>query len=188
MNCPCPTHSPGNAADDHVGPGFVGMIDGRPVLGHRTLSDGKALCQLCFDYFWPCELHEHEGQRSDICVACAEVEATTWRCPRCHRVITDADSRLYEFCPHCDDFTGTRAAHEVCAIHRAYEPSAPGDYSACGECLHVWRTEQDFIDDVLADRVNHAEAMLRYEGIIVDTAAYGPPLEQPFCPLCSHDF
>lgn len=188
MNCPCPTHSPDGVTYDNVGPGVVGLIDGQPVLGHSRLSNGKVLCQLCFDYFWPCQLHEHEGQRSDICVACAETEAITWRCPRCHKVITNAESRLYEFCPHCNDFTGTRVAHEICVIHRAYEPSQPDDYRACGECCHIWRTEQEFVDDVLAARASHVEGSLRYDGIVVDPGVFGSPLEEPSCPLCSHDF
>lgn len=188
MNCPCPIHSPGATPAQNVGPGVVGLIHGEPVLGLSRLSNGKVLCQLCFDYFWPCELHENEGQRSDVCVSCAETEAITWRCPRCGKVIVDADSRLYEFCRHCDDFTGSRKAHEICEIHRAYEPSMPGDYKTCGECCHVWRTEQEFIDDVFAAHVSYVESALRYDGVIVGPTVLGPPSEVAFCPLCAHDF
>jgi hypothetical protein len=75
----------------------------------------------------------------------------------------------------------------VCQIHNAPEPSLPGDYRACGECWHVWRTHEEYVADVAAmDR-----QMNEYE--VADTGMWGPawntdPDELAFCPLCSHDF
>lgn len=60
----------------------------------------------------------------------------------------------------------------VCFIHHMPEPDLPGDFKACGECWHVWRSEAEFQHDV-------------------DTA-YGyhvPDLALVWsCPLCTHDF
>lgn len=63
----------------------------------------------------------------------------------------------------------------VCWIHRRPEPDLPGDYNACGECWHVWRTEAEF----RADLEEWAE-----QGIPVPddlSTVYS-------CPLCTHDF
>jgi hypothetical protein len=77
--------------------------------------------------------------------------------------------------------------YEICAMHDRHEPSLPGDYKVCGECLHVWRTEADFVRDALAEYELHAQASLKYYG--KDIGPYqGDPRQQPFCPLCTHDF
>ena len=37
--------------------------------------DGKVMCQLCFERFWPAQLHvTADGQREDVCEDCAELE------------------------------------------------------------------------------------------------------------------
>lgn len=36
----------------------------------------------------------------------------------------------------------------LCAIHRRLERDKDGDYHACGECYHVWRTKAEFDADV----------------------------------------
>jgi hypothetical protein len=62
----------------------------------------------------------------------------------------------------------------TCQIHQRPEPDLPGDFKACGECWHVWRTEAEFRAD-LAEW--HGEA------------AWTMPLDQVWaCPLCTHDF
>jgi hypothetical protein len=75
----------------------------------------------------------------------------------------------------------------VCAFHYVIEVDRPDDYKSCGECLHVWRTEADFVRDVEQDRERSRVATLKYEGLDLgpDTS---PPQDQPFCPLCTHDF
>lgn len=187
MNCPCPEHTPA-APHQQVRPAVVGVLGGQPVYGYSRLADGRWLCQLCIEYVWPCQLDEPKpGIRADICRPCADTERITWRCPRCSKVIVNADHKLYEWCPHCEDHTGQVKPHEVCMIHYRWEPDQEGDYKACLECRHVWRTEQEFIDDVLADRRQHAEATLRYEGY-TPPADLSDPLTQTFCPLCTHDF
>lgn len=188
MSCPCPEHSPDRPVPDEIGPAVVSGIDGTPIYGYSRLNTGHVLCQLCFGHFWPCQLDEPEpGVRSDICVACAETERNSYRCPRCLKVTVDAGNKLYEFCPTCAAFTGNVNPYEVCAIHHRHEPTMDGDYRSCLECCHVWRTEQEFIADVMADRANHTEAALRYEGITIPEDTTDPRL-QPFCPLCTHDF
>lgn len=69
--CPCPIHNPdyidtpGKYARDHNG-----------RLRTTALTNGQILCQLCFEYKWPCELHEIEpGIVEDACTPCAKQEA-----------------------------------------------------------------------------------------------------------------
>lgn len=79
----------------------------------------------------------------------------------------------------------------ICAIHRVPEPDLPGDYKSCGECVHVWRTEEEFVADVRRDRELHTQAQQRYEPTApagFEAKPEGDPREQPFCPLCHHDF
>lgn len=62
----------------------------------------------------------------------------------------------------------------VCRIHHVPEPDLPGDFRACGECWHVWRTADDF----RADLVEH-----------YGWRAWRMDLTQVYaCPLCAHDF
>jgi hypothetical protein len=60
-----------------------------------------------------------------------------------------------------------------CFAHGVDEPLRPGDYRICFECGHVYRTREDFLAEVAK---GCAEA-----GVPSDP-------EQPFCPLCTHDF
>lgn len=78
-------------------------------------------------------------------------------------------------------------AGQWCVIHGEYEPDQPGDYKACGECCHVWRTEQEFIDDVLNAYSEHAAAMKLFHGTTIGPYE-GDPRQDPVCPLCTHDF
>lgn len=61
----------------------------------------------------------------------------------------------------------------ICHIHNVPEPDLPGDYKVCGECWHVWRSEDDFR---------------------LDCDDWGPDFavsnlsEVWFCPLCTHAF
>lgn len=79
----------------------------------------------------------------------------------------------------------------ICQIHRVPEPDKPGDFRTCLECQHVWRTEQEFIADVLAAEAAHRKAAETYGDGQPPGFASAPPTEprdQSFCPLCSHDF
>ena len=60
-----------------------------------------------------------------------------------------------------------------CYLHNRAEPLREGDFRLCGECGHVWRTREDFLADV--------EAGCREAGVPMDP-------DQPFCPLCTHEF
>lgn len=73
-----------------------------------------------------------------------------------------------------------------CVSCQQDEPNLPGDYTACGECGHVWRTEADFIADVLISRAHFEADYVRYERALPPDIAY-PPEKQWFCPLCTHD-
>jgi hypothetical protein len=97
------------------------------------------------------------------------------------------NDKLYQYCGKCHEFTGDVQPHEVCAIHHRYEPDRDGDYKSCVECAHVWRTELDFVTDVLRARREHAAATLKYEGVELPPDTSDPRLEH-ICPLCTHDF
>lgn len=66
-----------------------------------------------------------------------------------------------------------RNMDDWCAWHNRPEPLTENDFRLCGECLHVWRTRDEFLADV--------EAACREAGVPMD-----PDL--PFCPLCTHDW
>jgi hypothetical protein len=65
-----------------------------------------------------------------------------------------------------------------CFVHGVAEPSLPGDFRACAECWHVWRTEADYLVDVAARAAEMKWPMPKN----TDTD------DLPFCPLCSHDW
>ena len=66
--------------------------------------------------------------------------------------------------------------HTFCHIHGRHERDLPGDYRACGECWHVWRTVEEFGVDVMRARGDE-QAMSPEE------------LEKEWiCPLCTHNF
>ena len=62
---------------------------------------------------------------------------------------------------------------DFCMVHGVEEPSLPGDYTGCGECNHVWRTQKSFWDDCIA---------------LCRDLEWPIDLDLPFCPLCSHDW
>ncbi len=65
-----------------------------------------------------------------------------------------------------------------CQIHGVDETYTSGEsYKACGECWHVWQTEDEFRRDV-----TELYGQLGILGAI-------PFLDQVYaCPLCAHDF
>ena len=66
--------------------------------------------------------------------------------------------------------------HAVCCIHGVDEPFISGvSYRACGECWHVWQTENDFRADILAALPEGEPPRAR------------PLSEEWVCPLCAHD-
>ena len=76
-------------------------------------------------------------------------------------------------------------ANTFCYIHGVCEPDLPGDYRACGECGHVYRTVWDLLTE---------ELLFWRRGVMggwVDSMEVGP-LGDPdrifSCPLCTHDF
>ena len=65
-----------------------------------------------------------------------------------------------------------------CLVHGVDEPSQPGDFRACFECQHVWRTREAYVVDVAA---LCGELEWPMPTITGDD-------DLPFCPLCSHDW
>lgn len=189
MNCHCPEHR----TAPPPGVAFVTVETAvGPVTRTSALTDGRVLCQICFDYTWPCGLHEDEsGVLTDICKTCQVTEQyivdNTFVCPRCKSRSTNPQDKLYQYCRKCHDWTGDIEPHEICVIHQRYEPESANSYKCCIECGHVWPTEQEFIDDVQRARADHAAGMLRYEGIELppDTS---DPRGESICPLCTSSF
>lgn len=83
---------------------------------------------------------------------------------------------------------------DLCAFHNTNEPITDETFKVCGECLHAWQTEVDFLDDC------NAAASLMNEG---DRQWGKLWLNDPFrqfihseqtvaesgiCPLCTHNF
>jgi hypothetical protein len=74
-----------------------------------------------------------------------------------------------------------------CAIHGEPEPDLEGDYHACGECWHVWRTREAFDADcrALVEQLNNVpDEWNGGERVQWDAATIGDSC----CPLCSHDW
>lgn len=63
----------------------------------------------------------------------------------------------------------------VCNIHYKHEPDQEGDYLACGECFHVFRTAEELIEEYNKDRPDFLLA-------ITDASRVAT------CPHCAHDF
>lgn len=63
-----------------------------------------------------------------------------------------------------------------CYIHDEDEPDVPGDYRACGECFHVYRTATELLDE--------ENKIMRSMGLPFTQDA----AEVVTCPLCTHDF
>lgn len=60
-----------------------------------------------------------------------------------------------------------------CHVHQAVELPGPSDFRACCECGHLWRTVEEFHDDVRRE---------------LDPVGQPFDPDLPFCPLCTHDW
>lgn len=99
------------------------------------------------------------------------------RCPDCYDLFGPDDAE--DLVPMPDGVVRCvlcAKKYEPWCFWHGPEPTLPGDYKACGECLHVWRTEAEWRADV--ERID-AELGGR---------PGGPDYDMFFCPLCSHDF
>lgn len=71
--CGCPEHAPGRP---RPAPSFARV---ETLIGYVTmisrLTDGRVMCQLCFEYVWYCQLNTTaSGAREDVCAICAREE------------------------------------------------------------------------------------------------------------------
>jgi hypothetical protein len=76
----------------------------------------------------------------------------------------------------------TAAEEPQCWFHPDEPPMRPGDYLACGECGHVFRTPADLVTAHLAMYVE-----------VFGTGTPPRPEDHradliPLCPICTHDF
>lgn len=69
-----------------------------------------------------------------------------------------------------------------CMIHAVFEPDMPGDYRACLECLHVYRTPWDLLMADLAIQLDWVRDGWEGQVRTID------PEQIYSCPLCCHDF
>jgi hypothetical protein len=65
-----------------------------------------------------------------------------------------------------------------CVTHHVDEPDLPGDYRACGECRHVFRTPEELIAAEIENFGDHYRKIIDGE--------VKPPMY--VCPHCTHDF
>lgn len=68
--------------------------------------------------------------------------------------------------------SGESPFQNYCEIHHRHE-STKELYGSCLECGHVWRTQQEFLDDVAA--IEHEMGVAPNWGHLL------------ICPLCTHD-
>ena len=68
------------------------------------------------------------------------------------------------------------------------EPDRPGDYLVCGECCHIFRTEQDLIDTENKLRLSFAKFYPEGPMRQAATAPVTTGRAIHTCPLCAHDF
>lgn len=73
---------------------------------------------------------------------------------------------------------------EYCHVHNMEETDLPGDYRACGECSHIFRTEQELVN-AHNEMLRQARGRCPSEPWMADAAAGG---EITVCPHCTHDF
>lgn len=88
--------------------------------------------------------------------------------------------------PHAQD--AGCATHAHCLSCGLDEIDRPGDYRVCGECCHIFRTEQDLL---AAERaLLQSFAKFYPEGPQRDRALQGHVSGAAVlsCPLCSHDW
>ena len=80
------------------------------------------------------------------------------------------------------------ATHAHCVSCQVDELDRPGDYRVCGECGHIFRTEQDLITAEKALLLSFAR--FYPEGPQRDRALQGHVSGAAVmsCPLCTHDF
>jgi len=69
-------------------------------------------------------------------------------------------------CPACDNYH--KDHEDLCYSCGKKEIPAENDFLKCGECFHIFRTEQELI--------------------ALDWFGPGSPTEIYACPLCAHDF
>lgn len=72
-----------------------------------------------------------------------------------------------------------------CAIHDTVEIGTENDYLVCFECGHVYKTEQELIDE---DYVFRAELYAKYPDTSITVSPATDADEITCCPLCFHDF
>lgn len=73
-------------------------------------------------------------------------------------------------------------ANDMCWIHRVLEPFEEGDYRYCYECGHVYKTEQELLDEFNKEC---KEVCNSCDHKHVDKTS---GVDIFFCPLCLHDF
>lgn len=72
---------------------------------------------------------------------------------------------------------------EHCYIHNRHEPSLPGDYRACLECGHVYRTPWEVMLELLF--LYRHWFNMGWDKFLQPI----PPADEIYsCPLCTHDF
>jgi len=77
-----------------------------------------------------------------------------------------------------------------CAYHnRKEEPTVAEPYMGCGECWHIWNTEQELMDDYnkMMDEIEQ-EVNEGYTEPIAIFIRKTNGWQLMTCPLCSHDF
>lgn len=96
-----------------------------------------------------------------------------WWCQRCGKRSPDPCT-----CECHEDF---------CLSHHRREPDLPGDYKVCGECLHVWRTEQEFREDEARAFNTYVCSRPDMRDMTITPEEVDPTTVYS-CPLCTHDF
>lgn len=79
------------------------------------------------------------------------------------------------------------ATNAHCWSHNVDELDQPGDYRVCGECWHIFRTEEDLLQankDLLEAMRIATPKHLRYQVPVPE--ASGERIYS--CPFCTHDF
>jgi len=111
--------------------------------------------------------------------------------------------RMAAYAEHLETYEGRRDRHDPgaegcagmedhCLIHHVDEPDNGDVYRVCGECLHVFVTEEDLQREDMIIRNQMWQAGLN-QGGNVKADHSGVPTSKPgseiyHCPLCAHDF
>jgi hypothetical protein len=85
------------------------------------------------------------------------------------------------------------AVSTYCAIHDIDEPDRTGDYAACLECGHVYRTRRAFWWAAVIGEVHLVPAIIRHQPIrgiaaFLWSVLTISPDDLTYCPHCSHDW